>query len=481
MRFGLKTNRTSILWALIALSAQAWGQTPAECIGAHLNAVLAIPGHSSNVFTSFSKELGIRHNTHDPHTVDLIELGWSKHFDSSGQLHLLEPDPFTLFSRYESRIAQWIKTGILTNRDTIRLSVLYKKVGTHVDDRQFLIITPGIDKLPSSEWEVVQHRVEVLDAQEWAKAMSQGKMVVQLSMLAHDQGHITELFENPKLMKAYRDFYRRQVDENWVINDDFRKDQLRLKAPTVLQSLTFWKRPKFTLPPARALYGRQFTLSEWLSIPNISSETQIKRIIPQFWNGGASNLQQNIKFLQKLSGVDFDKHVDQIIHAGDSVLLRHGGALRDPYNLKRLGFAEGDIWLRSRLKNWPRADVGLPDADTERGGLETLQTIKYQVEKLYQFLKNPHKLEEFCNDQIFLSRTTAKERLSMVRALLIDRLARYETALFSAIRYRVTADKVVNEMGRTQVSRSSDSYKYFESFTDKNSYLRLIFVDSAKR
>ena len=407
-------------------------------------------------------QMGARYLSGDPHAVMLEKLGATVVRDGD-RVKMNPPDFKTFITRYHEEIEKLIKSGKLQERDVISPAIPFLDQETD----EYIFVRPGIDPPPGEGLVQVKQDFE-LDFASWTKAISEGKSIFQFGMANHDFAHLTEYLGDPQKMKEVRELYRK-----------LNSGELKAVEPEDLSFLVkkkfdiFSRFKKDKLESEKKLQVRIFFADEVLSLPDLAKASAIHEKMPYLFDESfRRNLRAHRLQLTELSRIDlpgFQKRLEVITKESDTFLLRIGGGIRDTYNLGRYG----DIrlrWGEIFKKNFGHA-VYFSDHPIPRPFEESLHArIKVLRELSRDFSDQSFKFAKLDKWNVFrVSETTAR---SSVLAYMAHELAAIELSIREGIELKLTPSKIIRESAVQNISKGSDTYKYFNATTEENSLAR---------
>ncbi|MBX9767310.1 MAG: hypothetical protein K2X47_08580, partial [Bdellovibrionales bacterium] len=281
------------------------------------------PAGPTEFLLSISDQLGQRAMRDDSHTKRLLTLGAA---NPPGGFEMPK-NLAQIFVEANRSIAIRIAKGELQEDQAIYPALLFVDPNRSQDDPP-IAIRPGIDPLPEfSEDLKLLFAPSQLSHEFWENQLAEGRLPFNFSpsFIHHDFGHLTEYLDDPIHMAATRTYYKlaRLRSERW--RKDLENEQLhKSQNPFDLRRATH--------------FDRVFVFAEFLSLPNLQKKTQIQSLWPEFFlrprsKGGLSEAEQLIHRLSKGEQLSL---LERILDADESILLRQGGALRDPYAMERM-------------------------------------------------------------------------------------------------------------------------------------------------
>lgn len=412
-------------------------------------------GHIPGV--RMSEKLGQWYDAGENHARGLVSLGWEVR-QVDGKTHLVPPQTLdVIFDRYEKEMD---RLGI-AEEDRIRPTLAFSN---GVD---WVYIRPGIDPLPPFGWRLHTNPGQV-PHEEFYELVAQGKMPFGTSgFFLHDLGHLTDLLSNPEQMKQWK-AYGREITR-------LGKEG---KSPTLK---TQW---------------RSAILSEFFSLPDLSRKAEIQAALPHYFSTTPPSSIEDAKtrLVAQTEG-DLVRHADRLLRLTDKGLLRLGGAMRDGYVEQ---WHNNECHRLTRILEMARKGsqvIALPKEesavlDVPYALSETLLSLRDDIRMLSQMREDldgfSRRSDLFQHGKISssmyvtapeLNREGLKklkemplvERNAKLRVLLLDRIARLEMALYTAVKLDITPEKVMREARNQIPSETSDTGRYFRSYVHPDS------------
>lgn len=394
---------------------------------------------------------GRRWERGDDHALTLVRLGFRVEQNDKGENVLLPPTQLsTLLSRYRRRVRELIAAGRLDERDAIDPSLIYVRRGAR-RPADYRFVRPGRDPWPDEAgWFFLPDSFALPNAL-WFKSLADGNMPFSVSpgLLVHDLAHLTELYSHPEIMRQMRLHAARQTASPRPLPDN---------EPRTPEELRNW------------------ILSEWLCLPNLEHEHLIRHLLPQwFAREGPRTLSEGRSWIEAMPERRRLRHIQELVGRAEELLLRHGGGMRDHYNLSKHA-SRAQIYSRVQLLLEDDPFTWTPGKWRSPGNaipVESLHALAAEIRVILDMRGEPSAGKAGILDRILpdrkRARAAAEERRHKLDQLLADRAARFETALFEAVRLRITPERVYREARLAPPAPGSATYEYFKSFLSAGS------------
>lgn len=425
--------------------------------------------------TGAAHALGMRYERGDEHARTALLLGFRKKTDMSGQPMLLPPDDLpTLFASYEAQMRRLLSDGALTEEDVIRPALVFSRLARRsllpVPKKEYRFVRPGFDPWPaeSEGWKWAEGEGE-LPGNAWHEGIAQGRMPFPITRIAlHDMAHLTELVAHPEIMRQGRRYSR-----EWRVSPRRRRSEM----------------------------ARSWILSETFALPDLAREAEIRALLPAWFSvGGLRTLDDGRRALAARTPLDRKRHLQALAAAAEPLMLRHGGTLRDHYNMQRW---DADYEILARLTresgakgrglrgfvehHLRQSDMDIKLAAARESLMSRARELRLLVDLRYRgaALTTPRmELDDAYPYSFPLRRKdAAAELLSLppevrnarIDALLDDKAVRFEMALYQAVRLRLTPSRVHQDARLQAPAADSPTYAFFKSFVPKDSWYEKAF------
>jgi hypothetical protein len=390
-------------------------------------------------------ELGRRYQTNDDdHVVGLLSLGgrvvtvWDR-----PAIRLPTIGDFT--RNYHQAMTNFVRAKIIGPDDILWPSKLYSNITEFNPDGDYQAFRIGIDpvildrsyiiKLPGTE---IPHLV-------WSKFHSQGQAVFQVPMADHDFGHFTEYRRFPLKMAATKAFYR--ATESGQIGQK------------VVRTVFDIRNERAAIDQVQG-FVRIFVGEEVLSLPNLRRSDEIRNLIPEVFASRPRNLAERRKQLdldRQENLTAFIRRARRIAMSAESLLLRVGGGMRDPYNLKRHGYED-------HYPNYVSDNPPAPDHEKIVYSLFR-ETLHVKIKLLKDALAS---LESFSRNA---------DRVALIASYIVHNLGALEMGLYTGVTLGLTSDQIIRDITHRQVPQDSPTAQYFRAFTDRGQLVHWAFLE----
>lgn len=382
----------------------------------------------------------------DHHARALLRAGWQKRGDGS-ELTLNPPrDLSELLAGLVSEVPLGINAENLADSDVLVPAFVFERADG-VPGYRFW--APGIDAYPGEAWEL-RLSTEQMSVRDWYEGIAQGRVPTAItepgmkSFLEHELGHLTDYLENQEIRRQAKAF-----------------------AQIVLSGKA-----------TEADFLRSEYLNEWLSVPNADRADEITRLtLPWTAKSNSPTVEERAKGLLAASG-DLKQRTEQILQKVPSLLVRHGGGLRDGRSLpKFLPFSKVI-----------RESLGLVDSRGNGAAAASLEGMLREASIFYdlrytdtdqawhledQSLKYDDLWSRTAFDAHFvLGRIVAVGRKNWERRLearLADRIARIEIALYTWLSVGLDVPALFRETRLHVPPPGSAAYRFLKSFLPEDS------------
>ena len=416
---------------------------------------------------SAAERLAKRYEAGDEAAHTLTLLGYHLVRQANGQTALVQDRSWDGFiRRYMSSLALKIANRQIPRDKAIWPAFIFaKKTASEkdlkTDPNVTLWVRPFLDEWPSpDEYRMLSDSEGQLSHEIFAAGAARGMYpFIPGDFADHEIGHFSEFFSDPNLMVAFA--------------ADIQKSHFTVEADASPEVV-------------KAKKDRHFALNEFMSLPNISKVKELSALVQHFSRfKGLDILKEDVAFLELLPADEQRSHsfkLAQALSENESLIIRMGGGTRDSYNLQEelrdARFRVGAELFRSYktvladayLENIHRKGLRRVALDNLHGTLEEIKliyTIRYEPEKLVNFISESRLREDFLSD--------IETRNHKLDQMLIYRIATLETAIANSLKLKVSPAVLIGDSGSLKLSRNSATYRYFASFLSPNSYLWSIF------
>lgn len=332
----------------------------------------------------------------------------------------------------------------------------------YTDGQRLVWAAPDVDPWPNDPKLHLVLQVPQIPHQDWERLMSQGRMPfsLQSQMMDHDLGHATDLLD-PGIQGATLDYYRQAAarPSRWreMVDHYLTPEQSEVNPDWLLSGYE----------TARRHAQRVILFAEFLSLPRIEAAFLIRELLPEpFAPGGPRTLSEQMRLLYGLSHEAIAQRIGSWIRAEPWVLLRSGGALRDSLNRDRfLERRRVEPFLRELIRS------GMTLSEDQRLSYQGSPLGAAMIDGLHGLLYQLEILQQMASE-----RSTRE-----IRYALIDRLARFETAMARAIELGVTPAQIIRDSSGETMDPGSVTYQYFSSFAEPGSIHYGAYVSAASR
>lgn len=384
------------------------------------------------------KDLYCRYLNNDCNVARLLEFGWKIKNE-----RIVPPASFSCFAK--KFICGFFKQKLEPASFTVP-SVIFKSTEK---ENEFLIVRL-FDTAPNPNfWRPCSSLDGEIDLplQVYALAMHLRRPPLNPLMFDHDLAHMIDNYNYPKYMNANIRLFEKLLEGEIFIS------------------------PDYTNVNEFKLMLRIGIIHEELVIPNISKADQILAMLSKigevfakgtskgnFCEGAFANVESNKNRLRK--NPNLFEEASYIVNEIPKVLIRHGGGMNDSYNLHH------ELFVRST----PQQRIA--------------GYIASEKFPLFFRIENREMFSQFAIESILgmlsdcefiLNQSTQGD---LEKELLIDRLARLEVALWTAIHFNITGDRIV--LDSFQNLKNSLTRKWYESFAIEGSITHLAFVSDCQ-
>lgn len=390
----------------------------------------------------------------EPYVQGLLSLGFRVVRGDRGETRVMPPDSLeTIFQRSQERLQGMVRAG-MSPEDTVEPALIFsRKVG---EQKEFHFVRPGRDPWPDPNvWNYdgtpgqIPHTV-------FYGAVADGKMPFSFrGFLSHDLAHMTELLDSPVIMKGWRD-YGRQLKRNPRLSsqDD---------TPGI-PGVVFAEHSDSDL--------RSYALAEWLSVPDIQRANEVRGLFPR----RPANVEAAKNWLKAQPPAERRALLEKVLEKGPELLLRHGGGLRDHYNMDV--FLQPALVTNSVLNDFNRLSKTRPSLlsvtgenaqlplETLHGRLKALallMDLRHQPRSWREhFQRAPHGIAPDLA-RAFVE-TDAPKRAEILDSMIAETAARIEMAFTQAVDLGITADQLHRDARLQLPAASTPTHRYFRSY-----------------
>ena len=389
-----------------------------------------------------ARMMGRRFDQGDEHARVLVEMGFTADKDRDGATVLRMPAALDeLLAAYYARMKALVASGAAAESDLIYPAVIFSRFSPLKLGREYLFVRPGLDPWPDSRWSM-PNQDNQLDDRVFYEALAEGKLPLGMKlMLAHELGHLTELWAHPKIMALNRRFAREVLARRALDPKDVRPGE----------------------------FLRNKILAEYLSLPDSRQAPLIRELIGHWFAASPPSLEAARRHLAGLSPERLEAHAGKLVELSDRLLLRHGGGYRDHYNVDQQ-YRPSDVLedvglaLAPAVPQWPRPLKPSIIKESPHSlvlQIRMLADLRFRPES---FERYPRVLSEELRAKLraqaewFIKAPGGRARLE---TLLVDRAARLEQALFAAAQTGVTPEDVFEDSRLQAPAAGSRTHRYY--------------------
>jgi hypothetical protein len=400
-------------------------------------------------------------NQSDPHVVGLKRLGFEFIRNADGSVTIAAPRRLeTIFSKHAAIVDFWIAKGKIQPENALLLAipVLNKATG------KYEFIAPGVDPWPA-DFEVPQSIPQFTHV-EFYRAIARGRFPVVFGkeFLHHDLAHVTSKGDSPVIMAETVRYARELIAREGG-------DATAGSAHPTKEVTTY----RWPGTPAPAMRERSSITEEWLFLPDVMSRKHsetIRDIVERMKDLPEASFEAVHKRLQEMN--DFGEYVKWILGKKPRELLAaSGGGARDGNSPDNMFYKESALasYLGRRIVDKGAPYKGPPLQDDIIAARETLVGLVREIEFLYQLRYDREAFQNRPNDPSpgYSSAGQAKEGLlgmneadrnPAVDVLLLESVARLQTAFLTALETGITATDVYRDARVDAPKPGSPTFRY---------------------
>lgn len=423
----------------------------------------------------------------EPYAILLKKIGFYLKI-INGKEFLVPPDSLLELTGKLNQLMDQAAEGIATDYKPAHFALSFQN---RTDHSKQVFIRPGVDPLPDlKQWELGISRLVPSEA--WAKAISEGKLPVNIKLLHHDLTHATDGIEDPEYMYEISKFYTHAAPGT---------GSLPIKRFDIIgsNSSVFSKESWQSLDPQQrtresenAIHMRLFLLGEFLAVPNLKKTNQIKAMIPHYFSGPPPSIptvRVRLNHLATTNRAAYVQYLKRFSSKFNSVTTRLGGNIKDGMAgyvaTDRDAVIDADVfedWLQSAARNeglrttGTRSDIGDSYRSNPYGMNEMLSYIVERFDNLESYISKNTALINRVLNKPSTHRPTQAEAVIVLSRFASDLVSRLENFLYAGVRENITPAQIVRDSRVDYMDPNSPTYRFMSSFSIPNSAYHNAFV-----
>ncbi len=417
-----------------------------------------IKSRSARISGRYFAELPFDH----PRRIFREELGFKLELDplSEGIAFTAPLDWRIVFDSFNRIVNEAIQSGRGDSRYTLRPAIALKN-----SENKWKFFRPGLDPLPVDAllqgYFVPPHDKGYIPELYWSEAISKGMLPINMgSYFVHELGHLEDIHAHLELLPLIIEFHKKKYN-NGAGNSDFSKSYQLDDIKTDTDN--------------KSRLARYFGLSESLSIPDVIDKPFYQEQFPHLFTAKPITLEQLTHQIKHLSHTALKERLRKVKSVTSHLHLIGGGA-RDGFNKVKFLYFHKDSLIEDPYPYKLIESLVFKDKSLINKEFyffyEGLDASIDAIDGMTSLYFNQKEFAEW-SDKLL---RRDKDHYSKLYFTLVDQLARFEFAIYSAFQLQLTARDVFTDILEDSYNPSKKTYKWMKSYLPEDSFMYEYFV-----